>query len=140
VPNIRGIARPDGTGVSDANIHVVAQMVRVYASREIESAEAKSSGNDLEGARVTIIKIRAMITEQDPNIQSHDLAKMIVQDLDEVEKGLTSTRSYVDFGHKEVCTREAAYTSQRCAEAEPERRKRHLYSCCITYRSEGQGP
>jgi hypothetical protein len=127
VPKICGIARPDGTGVSEANIHVVAQWVRVYASREIERAEAQANGNDLEGARATIRKIRTMITEQDPNIQSHELVKMIVKDLDEVEKGLASTRSYAQFGSKEMCTRKAAYTSQRCAEAEPGRQERHHY-------------
>mmetsp|Transcript_23947 Transcript_23947/g.44025 ORF Transcript_23947/g.44025 Transcript_23947/m.44025 type:complete len:531 (+) Transcript_23947:131-1723(+) len=126
-PKICNIVRADGTEVSEANIHVVAQWIRVYASREIENAETQASRNDLEGARATILKIRAMIFEQDANIQSHELVKMIVKDLDEVEKGLVSTQTYANFGSKEMCSRKMGYRTQRCAEAEPGRQERNLY-------------
>lgn len=116
-PILVSIARPNGTVVSEANAHVAAQAIRVFAAKQIEIARSQASRYDLASSRETIVNIREMIAKEDLTVQSNEWIKMILNDLDEVEKGLQSERSYASFGQYHMETRQQAFTTQRCAEA-----------------------
>uniref|UniRef100_A0A7S1DBC7 VWFA domain-containing protein n=1 Tax=Cyclophora tenuis TaxID=216820 RepID=A0A7S1DBC7_CYCTE len=112
------IARPGNDTVAKPDKHVEVQWLRVNAVQEMEAAKKLSRDGDLEKARSTINASLGFL-KSNADVQDDGVVMQMVADMESVEEGLRSQRSFLRFGAKNMTAKCQTHARQRCAEASP---------------------
>merc|ERR1712244_153374 len=73
-PLVCGISRPGSSSlVSESNVHVAAQWIRIHAINEMEAADREAQSNQLATARGRMSGLMSIISSSSPAIRAHPL-------------------------------------------------------------------
>eukprot|EP00978_Attheya_sp_CCMP212_P026865 scaffold89095_cov46-Attheya_sp.AAC.4 len=112
------ISRPDGREMSDSNLHVAVQWLRVRATKAMTEAGQLSRNGDLKGARGVIQNgLNEIWRESTIGIQSDPIVAQVIVDLNEVLQGLESTIVYDGYGAYHLESKRQTHMMQRSAES-----------------------
>lgn len=112
------IARPAGSELSDADTHVTAQWLRVFATEEMAAADFLAQNHDLVGARARIQNVQEKI-QLSHDVQSNDLIRELRESMSVAARGLESVNEYTNIGSKHLSHGIRAYKTQRAAASTP---------------------
>jgi Mg-chelatase subunit ChlD len=118
-PIMCSIARPTGSQLSDADTHVTAQWLRVFATEEMAAADAMAKNQDLVGARARIQNIQKNIQLAGADVQSDAMIQELRESMSVAARGLESVNKYTNVGSKHMSHGMRAYKTQRAAASTP---------------------
>jgi hypothetical protein len=118
-PILCSIARPTGSELSDADTHVAAQWLRVFATEEMAAADIMAQNQDLVGARARIQNVRERIQLSHADVQNDGMVKELQQTMSVAAMGLASQSQYTNVGSKHMSHGMMAYKMQRAAASTP---------------------
>jgi hypothetical protein len=110
------IERTEGIALSEADEYVATQVLRVTITAALDRARAKADRGDLEGARGEIAWTQERISAAPTAIRSGPVMTQLQSDLNEISKGMVSTRVYHQMGSKQLTKMSNTHRHQRCTE------------------------
>ena len=116
-PFVCAISRPPGPAISECNVHVETQWLRLHAANEMQTADREAQSNQLDAARSRLNSLMQTITASAPPIQAAPLTVNLMSDIRTVQAGFRSRSTYASAGHHTVQSKANYLRKQRCSEA-----------------------
>lgn len=116
VPINCSIARPSGTGVSDANKYVLKHWLRIDAAQQMKEAEEMGRNQQYGEAKAKLEKWQAKALNfynPDENEQVDMMLGDVFADMKECVEGVSSEREFMGPGQKKMLMKRACHMNQR---------------------------
>jgi Mg-chelatase subunit ChlD len=121
-PFVCTIHRPPGNDVSEDDVCVATQWLRICSSRAMKSAREKASQNELAPAREILQAAIEQIENAPTSVQMNEMVQAFKKDLIIGKDGVQSTRHFQEQGGHYLAFKDQCYRFQRSSEAAPDGR------------------